>query len=106
MPGSARVVYLTGVRLKAHGRTWNELFTNVWEQLTVEFRTADGSVTTLTRSWRSRRRWLLHRDQVLLGTVRRRWDRTWDGFSADGHRLITRAATRHAAVDALLLHAG
>lgn len=105
MRGSARITYLTGVRLKAHGRTWGELATNVVEQLAV-VSTAQGTTITLTRAPRSWSRWILRRDQVLIGVVRRRWGGTWDGFDRCGRRLIFRAATRQEAVHVLLDHAG
>ena len=105
MRGPARITHLTGVRLKAHGRTWDELATNVLEQLAV-VSIAQGTTITLTRAPRSWSGWILRRDQVLIGMVRRRWGGTWEGFDSHDRRLICRAATRQEAVHALLDHTG
>ena len=90
-----------GHHVKASGQSWSALWTDLWEQLSVEARVA-GATITLSRAPRSRRRWLLHRDQVMVGTVYRRWDGTWDGLDHEERCLISHAATRQDAVNALL----
>jgi hypothetical protein len=104
MNGPTRTTYLSGLRVKATGRTWGELAANALEQLAV-VSTAEGTTIAVTRAPRSRRRWLIHRHQVLIGAVRRRWNGTWDAFTRDSLCLAAGLTTRQEAVQMVVDHA-
>jgi hypothetical protein len=104
MNGPTRTTYLSGLHVKATGRTWGELAANALEQLAV-VSTTEGTTITVTRAPRCRRRWLIHRNQVLIGAVRRRWNGTWDAFTSDGLCLAAGVATRREAVQMIVDHA-
>lgn len=61
------------VRVDVRGWSWGEMLANIQDELDIQLRDEEGTLITVSRAPDSRNRWLIHRDQVLIGSARRRW---------------------------------